>query len=44
LIEHALRAGANDAARTALERGMKTLDEKEQERLKLVAKKIPASN
>ena len=41
LIEHALRAGANDAARTLVERGMNTLPEKGQERLKLTAKKIP---
>lgn len=41
LIEHAIRAGADDAARGLVERGQKTLSEKEQERLELAAKKIP---
>jgi thiol-disulfide isomerase/thioredoxin len=41
LLEHAIEAGANDGARALVERGLKALPEKEQERLKYVAKRIP---
>jgi thiol-disulfide isomerase/thioredoxin len=42
LIEHAVRAGADDAARALVDRATKTLAEKELERVKLAASKIPA--
>jgi thiol-disulfide isomerase/thioredoxin len=41
LIEHAVRAGADDTARALVERALKTLPEKDQERVKLAARKIP---
>jgi hypothetical protein len=42
LIEHAVRAGADDAARALVDRATKALSEKEFERVKLAASKIPA--